>query len=89
MKRYFGKIMAAAIIICFVLPSFITITAQSDSKKYKLTFKITFSEDQLLFDSLEDYNIILLADGGHLAEPRKTMLPVKNIMIALAIEVYS
>ena len=83
MKRYFGKIMAVAIIICFVLPSFITITAQSDSKKYELTFKITFSEDQLFFDSLEEYNIISLTDGGHLAEPGKPMLPVKNIMIAL------
>lgn len=83
MNKYFGQISAAALIMCFLLPSFIAVTAQTESDKYEVSFKITFTEDQFLFDSLGDYDTISLVDGGYLAEPGKPMLPIKNIMIAL------
>ena len=83
MKKYFGKILAAALVMCFLLPSFIAVTAQTESELYEISIKVTFTEDQFLFDSLGDYDTISLVDGGYLAEPGKPMLPMKNIMIAL------
>ncbi len=83
MNKYFGQIAAAALILCFLLPSFIAVTAQTESDTYEISFQITFTEDQFLFDSLGEYDTISLVDGGYLTEPGKPMLPLKSIMIAL------
>ena len=85
MNKYFGQISAAALIMCFLLPSFIAVTAQTESDKYEVSFKITFTEDQFLFDSLRGYDTISLVDGGYITEPGKPMLPIKNIHIRINI----
>jgi len=83
MNKNIGHILVAIVIVCFLVPSFLTVTAQNDFIKYELSFRIDFSEDEIIYKKAGEYDIISIEDCGFTNEPGKPMIPSKNIMIAL------
>ena len=50
---------------------------------YQKTFTCTFSENDLLFSTQNNYDVVHLSEGGYETDPGKPMVPLKNIQIAL------
>jgi len=47
------------------------------------TFKLTFSENDFVFETFNGYDVIYLKEGGILNETEKPVLPIKIIMVAI------
>jgi len=49
----------------------------------QVTYRMTFSEDDLSFDTILGYDRVQLKEGGYLNDIGKPMMPIKEITIAL------
>ena len=90
MNNYmWSKVLILAIAIFFVVPALSPAQMIFEQKAavsendYEIEFEITFSEEDLIFDTFMEYDTVELREGARINEIGKPMLPAKEIKIAL------
>ncbi len=84
-----GRVVIVAVIFFLVVPS---ISPARDTlgqdeadilKEYKVTYRVTFSPDDFIFDNVKGYDTVHLNEGACINVVGKPMMPAKEIRIAL------
>jgi hypothetical protein len=57
--------------------------ASTTNQGYQITFTVTFSPNDLTFETQTGYDVVQLNDGDYTADVGKPMIPVKTIRVAL------
>ena len=86
MKKNRLKLIIGAVIISFFVLMPLTpadVTAEKKSETFKISHTIIFNEEDFIFESIDEYDLISFEEGYYLSEIGKPMLPTKNIRLAL------
>ena len=61
----------------------VAVQSNSELGTFEVRCTATFSEDELIFGTLMDYDTVRLADGEYLNAPGQPMLPAQTVRVAL------
>jgi len=88
-KKNVYKLVIVAFVFLFVLPSmtlaqsFERQQADTTTSDYEISYTLTFSPDDISFETINGYDTIRLADCASSMKVGKPMLPVKHLRLAL------
>jgi hypothetical protein len=77
-------IVAAFLITSTIVPAQIINNYKKENNEISdIAIAVTFSENDLIFETFDGYDVVYLKDGGVLNDIGKPLLPIKNILVAL------